>query len=230
MSSKMTRMFSLLQLLRAYRYPVSATTLAEKLGVSLRTIYRDINNLKAQGADLEGEPGLGYQLKPSFLLPPLMFDKDEIDALVLGMRWVNQKADVELQRSSQRVLDKIRSVIPQDLQKDLDLNSLMIGPDTISCLDDTDMRLLRKATRSSVKVEIQYQDAENNKTKRKIWPLGIAFFDGIRILIAWCEKRQAFRHFRTDRIQKLIVTDERFPTSKAKLLKMWRDENNIPEQ
>ena len=230
MPTKTERLFQLLQLLRSYRYPVSAKILAETLRVSTRTLYRDIEVLKSQGADIEGEPGLGYQLKPGFMLPPLMFDQQEIEALVLGMRWVAKKTDSALQESGRQVLDKIRAVLPITLQRELDLSSLMVGPNPVSCLDDKAMLTLRKAIQQQVKVEIIYVDLKEQKTQRILWPLGIAFFDGIRILIAWCEKRQAFRHFRTDRIHKIDIMSKRYHQSKAKLLKLWRIKNDIPEQ
>ena len=230
MPTKTERLFQLLQLLRSYRYPVSAKILAETLRVSTRTLYRDIEVLKSQGADIEGEPGLGYQLKPGFMLPPLMFDQQEIEALVLGMRWVAKKTDSALQESGRQVLDKIRAVLPITLQRELDLSSLMLGPNPVSCLDDKAMLTVHKAIQQQVKVEIIYVDLKEQKTQRILWPLGIAFFDGIRILIAWCEKRQAFRHFRTDRIHKIDIMSKRYHQSKAKLLKQWRIKNDIPEQ
>jgi predicted DNA-binding transcriptional regulator YafY len=230
MSTKTERLFNLLQLLRAYRYPVSAQILAEKLKVSKRALYRDIEVLKSQGADIEGEPGLDYQLQPGFMLPPLMFELQEIEALVLGMRWVAKKTDSTLQQAGQQVLDKIRAVLPISLQRELDLSSLMIGPNPVSCLDDKAMVQLRKAIQLQVKIEITYLDIKGQQTQRTLWPLGIAFFDGIRILIAWCEKRQAFRHFRTDRIKHLAVSSEKYMKSKSMLLRQWRLENNIPEQ
>lgn len=230
MSTKTERLFQLLQHLRAYRYPVSAKTLAEKLQVSTRTLYRDIEVLKSQGADIEGEPGLGYQLKPGFMLPPLMFDEQELEALVLGMRWIAKKTDSALQQAGRQVLDKIRAVLPIELQRELDLSSLMVGPDPVLCLDDKAMLTLRKAIQQQVKVEITYIDLKEQMTQRILWPIGIAFFDGIRILIAWCEKRQAFRHFRTDRIKNIAALNEKYHPSKAKLLKQWRIENDIPEQ
>lgn len=226
---KIERLFELLALLRSYRYPVSAKTLAEKLNVSTRTLYRDIATLKTQGADIEGEPGLGFQLKPGFLLPPMMFDKDELEALVLGMRWVIQKGDTSLQNGAKSVLNKVRAVLPKSLQDELDFSSLMVGPNLINCTDDESMKLLRTAVRNQKVLEISYIDLKENKSRRIIWPIGIAFFDGLRVLIAWCEKRQDFRHFRTDRIKKIINHNKKYPKSKPELLSQWRKIHNIPE-
>ena len=224
------RLFDLLELLRGYRYPVSAQTLAEKLRVSTRTLYRDIATLKTQGADIEGEPGLGFQLKPGFLLPPMMFDNDELEALVLGMRWVHQKGDKPLQNSAKNVLNKIRAVLPKSRQRELDFSSLMVGPNKVICTDDNSMTILRKAVRNTKMLDIIYKDVKDNETKRIIWPIGIAFFDGLRVLIAWCEMRHDFRHFRTDRMKNIIELNQKYPKSKAVLLSQWREIHNIPEQ
>ena len=116
MSTKTERLFKLLQLLRSHRYPVPGKQLAETLDISLRTLYRDIADLQAQGAEIEGEPGLGYQLQPGFLLPPLMFDQDELEAIVLGMRWVMKKTDSALQSSAKQALTKIRAALPKTRQ------------------------------------------------------------------------------------------------------------------
>jgi predicted DNA-binding transcriptional regulator YafY len=94
--SRAQRLLDLIQLLRGYRRPVSGAVLAEALGISLRTLYRDIETLNAQGAQIDGEPGVGYVLRPGFMLPPLMFSEDEIEAIVLGSRWVADRADAAL--------------------------------------------------------------------------------------------------------------------------------------
>ena len=105
--SRAERLLELIQTLRRFRHPVSGAALAEELGVSLRTLYRDIQSLKAQGARIEGEPGLGYILRPGFMLPPLMFSEDEIEALVLGSRWVADRGDTRLGEAARNALTKI---------------------------------------------------------------------------------------------------------------------------
>ena len=137
------RLLELIQVLRRHRRPVSGAVLAEELGVSLRTVYRDIDTLKAQGAHIDGEAGMGYVLRPGFMLPPLMFSEEEIEALVLGSRWVHQRGD--------------------------------------------------------------------------------------RMLAAWCEMRQDFRHFRTDRIATLTETAQRYPRRRRALMREWRTREGIPE-
>jgi predicted DNA-binding transcriptional regulator YafY len=114
--SRSARLLDLLQLLRRHRQPVSGDNLARELGISIRTLYRDIATLQAQGADITGEPGIGYILKPGFMLPPLMFSEDELEALVLGSRWVSKRAGGPLGKAAENALAKIASVLPKDLR------------------------------------------------------------------------------------------------------------------
>jgi biotin operon repressor len=126
--SRAQRLLDLIQALRGYRRPVSGATLAEALGISLRTLYRDIETLNAQGAHIDGEAGVGYVLRPGFMLPPLMFSEEEIEAIVLGSRWVANRADAELGAAARNALAKIAAVLPQDLKISLDTSSLLVGP------------------------------------------------------------------------------------------------------
>src|SRR6187549_3652325 len=123
--SRAQRLLDLIQLLRGYRRPVSGAVLAEALGISLRTLYRDMATLNAQGAQIDGEPGVGYVLRPGFMLPPLMFSEDEIEAIVLGSRWVADRADSRLAAAGRDALAKIAAVLPADLRDQLDASSLM---------------------------------------------------------------------------------------------------------
>src|SRR3954454_16786968 len=126
--SRAQRLLDLIQLLRGYRRPVSGAVLAEVLGISLRTLYRDIDTLNAQGAQIDGEPGIGYVLRRGFMLPPLMFSEDEIEALVLGTRWVARRTDKKLRGAAANVLAKIAAVLPEDLRHQLEFSGLLIGP------------------------------------------------------------------------------------------------------
>ncbi|SHG66612.1 Predicted DNA-binding transcriptional regulator YafY, contains an HTH and WYL domains [Kaistia soli DSM 19436] len=215
------RLLDLIQEFRRHRRPVSGQALAETLGVSLRTVYRDIATLKGQGADIEGEPGLGYVLKPGFLLPPLMFADEEIEALVLGMRFVAMRADEPLQRSAQHVLAKISGVLPEELRRALDSSTLLVAP-TGSPRDRIDLAALRRAIRAEQRLALAYADADGTLSNRTIWPFALGFFDNVRVLIAWCELRDDFRHFRTDRIAGATETGERYPRRRAALMKDWK--------
>jgi predicted DNA-binding transcriptional regulator YafY len=220
--SRSERLLELIQTLRRYRRPVSGQTLADETNVSLRTLYRDIATLQAQGADIEGEPGMGYILKPGFLLPPLMFSEDEIEALVLGSRWVASRTDSDLSRAASNVLAKIAAVLPDDMKPKLESSNLLVPQYHNEIADVVDLSLVRKAIRNEHIVEIGYVDAAGVPTERRIWPFALGFYDRVRVVAAWCEMRNDFRNFRTDRIQRMEPQGKRYPRRKAELLKAWR--------
>jgi len=228
--SRAERLLDLLQILRRHRHPVTGTTLAEELGISVRTLYRDIAVLQAQGAKIDGEPGLGYLLRPGFMVPPLMFSEEEIEALVLGSRWVSKRADKRLAAAARNALAKIAAVLPPDLRHDLDTSSLMVGPGEAIVAGDQEVALIRQAIRSERKLEITYRDQNNAESTRIIWPFALAFFDRARVVAAWCERRRAFRHFRTDRITALTVMNLRYPRRRQAMLKEWRAAEGIETQ
>lgn len=229
--SRTQRLFDLIQILRKRRYPISGKQLAEELNVSLRTVYRDIVTLQGQGASIEGEPGLGYVLRPGFLLPPLMFSEEEIEALVLGSRWVARRTDKKLRHAASNVLAKISAVLPEDLRQQLQFSGLLIGPAKAPIEhDDEKEALIRLSIRKEFKLQMDYLDAKDNESRRIIWPLALGFFEEVHVIIAWCELREEFRHFRTDRISQLNPLEIRYPKRRTILLKKWRDVHNIPEQ
>ena len=225
--SRSERLFSLLQALRRFRRPVSGKALALELGVSMRTLYRDIATLQSQGADIEGEPGVGYVLRPGFILPPLMFSEDEIEALVLGSRWVADRGDDLLGAAARNAIAKIAAVLPAELRENLDAANLFAAPGK-RAREAVDLAVLRKAIRAERKLAIRYQAAGGAATERLIWPFALGFFDRVHVVVAWCELRQDFRHFRTDRIASLSVTDVRYKKRRQALLKEWRAMENIP--
>lgn len=224
------RLFELIQILRRHRYPITAAKLAAELNISVRSIYRDIESLKAQGADIEGEPGLGYVLRPSFMLPPLMFTDEELEALVLGSRWVAKNTDQALSLAANNALAKIAAVLPEDLRLQLQLSSLLIGPTDSVITDDQLLTTVRAAIRFEHKLKINYCALDGKTSVRKIWPIGLGFFNQVKIIIAWCELRQDFRHFRADRVTVLTSTQERYPQRKHQLMQRWRESNKIPPQ
>jgi predicted DNA-binding transcriptional regulator YafY len=228
--SRSQRLLDLIQALRRHRRPVSGTVLADAVGVSLRTLYRDIETLKAQGAHIDGEAGVGYVLRPGFMLPPLMFTEDEIEALVLGSRWVSERADAPLGDAARNALAKIAAVLPDDLKESLDASNLLIGPGEATAAGDAELASIRAAIRAERKLQITYADGKGKATKRTIWPFALAFFDRARVVAAWCELRNDYRHFRTDRIGALKPTSMRYPRRRQALLKEWRALEGVPEQ
>lgn len=221
--SRSARLLDLIQILRRHRQPVSGENLARELGISIRTLYRDIATLQAQGADITGEPGIGYILKPGFMLPPLMFSEDELEALVLGSRWVSKRAGGPLGKAAENALAKIASVLPKDLREQLDATNLLVGAGDPVVAGDTYLSAIRLAIRKERKLAIAYEDESGRSSERTIWPFALGFFDRARVVITWCELRNDFRHFRADRITRLHETDIRYPRRKAVLLKEWRE-------
>lgn len=225
--SRSERLFDLLQALRRHRRPVSGKVLADEIGVSIRTLYRDVASLQAQGATIEGEPGVGYILKPGFLLPPLMFPPEEIEALVLGSRWVADRADDRLSDAARSALARIAAVLPPDLRDEMDASALLVGPGAKIPADTIDPALLRKAIRAERKLLLSYCDGLGMGSERVVWPFALAFFDQVRVVLGWCELRQDFRSFRTDRIAHAEVLDARYPKRRQALLKEWREVQDI---
>jgi predicted DNA-binding transcriptional regulator YafY len=210
------------QALRRRRRPVSGRILADELGVSLRTLYRDIVSLQGQGAEIEGEAGLGYVLKPGFWLPPLMLSGEEIEALVLGARWVGARTDEKLALAARDAIAKISAVLPASLRDEVESSTLIVAPSKALSTVSADLGLIRAAIRSEHKLALAYYDAQGASTERTIWPFGVGYFDEARVVMAWCELRQGFRHFRADRITSCRTLEARYPLSRRRLLKDWR--------
>ena len=228
--SRAQRLLELVQVLRRHRRPVAGAVLAQEVGVSIRTLYRDIESLRAQGAPIDGEAGVGYVLRPGFLLPPLMFSEEEIEALVLGSRWVSERADGPLGKAARNVLAKIGAVLPDDLKDSIDASGLLIGPGAPIAAGDAELTTIRQAIRTERKMQIAYGDEQGSVTKRIIWPFALAFYDRTRVVVAWCELREGYRHFRTDRITAIEVAAGRYPRRRGALLKEWREVRGVPEQ
>ena len=228
--SRAQRLLDLIQVLRRHRRPVSGAVLADELGISLRTLYRDIVTLKAQGAHVDGEAGVGDVLRSGFMLPPLMLSEDEIEALVLGSRWVSERADGPLGKAARNVLAKIGAVLPDDLKEGIDASGLLIGPGAPLPAGDAGLAVIRSAIRSERKLQLAYADERGHPTQRIVWPIALAFYDRVRVVVAWCELRDGYRHFRTDRIVALDPAPGRYPRRRAALLTEWRALRGVPEQ
>ena len=227
--SRAERLLDLMQVLRRHRHPVSGAALAGELEISIRTLYRDIASLQARGANIDGAPGLGYVLRAGFVVPPLMFNTEEIEALVLGSRWVADRGDRRLADAAANALAKIAAVLPAELRHDLDTSALLVGPGAPIAAGDADVAAVRLAIRAERKVGIVYRDEKGRESTRTIWPFALGFFDQARVVVAWCELRQSIRHFRTDRIAALTATDLRYPRRRQALLKAWRASQGIAD-
>jgi predicted DNA-binding transcriptional regulator YafY len=221
MTQRATRLLRLLDELRRRRRPVPGAWLAEQLGVSLRTLYRDIDALRGQGADIAGDPGVGYQLRNGFMLPPLMFSPEELEAVVLGMRWVASHADPELAAASERALDRVVGVLPDGLRLQVETSGLFAPDWNPSPSPEPWLPALRRAIREGNAVRMHYRDAQGVASERVVWPFAMAFLADMRLLAAWCESRADFRHFRADRVLALEDTGRRYPEQRHQLLRRW---------
>ena len=220
--SRSERLLDLLQVLRRHRRPVSGLVLAAEIGVSIRTLYRDIASLQAQGAAIEGESGVGYVMKPGFLLPPMMFQSEELDALVLGMRWVADRGDRSLADGASSALAKIAAVLPPDLRRELDESAMLVSVGTKTTDHLLSPGLLRVAIRTERKLQIAYRVVSGAISRRVVWPFALVYFDQSRVLMCWCELRSDFRNFRSDRITEAELLETRYPKHRQALLKEWR--------
>lgn len=214
------RLLQLLQALREHRGAVTAKSLAERFEVSERTIYRDLETLLELGVPVEGEAGTGFILRPGYFLPSMAFSRDEADAILLGLRFVLARADGELAGAADTALIKIADGMGGDAEAKMRGNGLTVGP------ADRDQRhqlaTIRGAMRGRRKLQINYRAKDDASRNRVVWPVAVGFFDQVEMLAAWCELRDAFRHFRVDRIKALTVLEEKIPRSGAALLAEYR--------
>ncbi len=222
--SKTERLFKLMDALRGRRRAVAAAQLAEELAVSVRTVYRDMQTLVGLGAPIDGEAGVGYLLRAGFFLPPLIFTKEELEALVLGSRWVKGQGDPALTQAVDSALAKIATASPKDLREEIAEIGLWVPRCGKPAEQTAELRTLREAIRCEYKLKIGYVSLAGAETVRVIWPVALAFFEGVQLVAAWCELRGDFRHFRTDRITRLEIIGVGFPRSRRELARLWEQQ------
>ena len=215
------RLFQIIQILRARRVPVTGTALAEELEVSLRTLYRDIAELIAQRVPIRGEAGVGYVIDSDFDMPPLMLTADELEAAALGAAWVAQRGDAALVRGARDLIAKLTAAVPEHLRPViLDAHLHAITRSGIAA-DSFDASAVRQAIRTRRKLHIEYRNEQGAASRRKIWPIAMAYSEQHRVVAAWCELRSDFRHFRTDRVGSCVLLDDAIPVSVQRLRKQW---------
>lgn len=216
------RLFEIIQILRRVRRPVSAQAIADELEVSKRSVYRDIATLTAQRVPIRGEAGIGYVLEEGFDMPPLMLTAEEIDAAVLGALWVSTRAEPELARAAENLIAKIEAITPGPLRRHIAAAAMSVRPVSPASEDKVDAAMLRQAILEGRKVSLGYRDGDGKESKRVVWPVLLGYRDEGRILAAWCELRQGFRYFRTDRMTFAEALDQRYPESRSSLKDRWR--------
>ncbi|WP_019385760.1 helix-turn-helix transcriptional regulator [Acinetobacter venetianus] len=218
--SRSIRLLNLLQLLREYRYPVTAQVLAERLQISQRSVYRDIETLRDQGVNIDAAAGLGFQLKEDFLLPPMTLNETEIEAIFLALNWLNDIPDQALKSASKAVLAKLNAVLPGHCQHLLEQTTLRSITAWLP-VNEMLVEQVRLAIRQQVKITVDYADEQQRISSRVLWPFALGYFNDRIVLAAWCELRNGFRHFRIDRIQQLSLSQELYPQFKQQLFQQW---------
>jgi predicted DNA-binding transcriptional regulator YafY len=211
------RLFQIVQLVRGRRL-TTAAFLAQRLAVSLRTVYRDVADLQAQGVPLDGEAGVGYRMRAGFDLPPLMFTRDEAQALVASVRVAEPRLDEILARHAEMALGKIMAVLPPATRAAAESLALFAIPERVDTATRTRLALLRGAIEGRRKLQVQYLDLKGQASQRVLRPLGCFHWDATWTLAAWCELRQDLRNFRIDRIAQLQALDETFRDEPGKTL------------
>ena len=211
------RLFQLIQRLHHDRV-ITARVLADELAVSERTIYRDVQDLSLSGVPITGEAGVGYRLMRGFHMPPLMFNEEELAALLLGARMVQVWTDKNLARAASSAMQKIESVIPEHLKPELAREELLVPDFSISTEVAEHLAQLRRAIQLLEIVHVDYSRQDGQRSSRNIHPLGLFYWGKVWTLVAWCELRDAFRHFRLDRIHCLTVLQQHFESRPGRTL------------
>jgi predicted DNA-binding transcriptional regulator YafY len=215
------RLFDIIQILRSSDRPITAAVLAAQLEVTVRTVYRDVVTLQARRIPIEGAPGIGYVLRRSFDLPPLMFTTDEIDAIAVGARLVRRIRDPGLQEAAESVLAKITTILPDALRPRVVSAPFYVSDGSAQMPAGVDLSEVRSAIRDTRKMRIMYVDEQGCRTRRTIWPLAMAYYVDVTLIGAWCELRSDYRHFRVERIVTSSILDEGFSTNSGKLIEGW---------
>jgi len=212
------RLFQIVQILRRRRTIVTAKQIAGKLEISERTVYRDIRDLIEAGTPIDGEAGVGYRLQPGYDLPPLMFDREEIQALVLGARIVAQFGDPALARASESILGKVAGVLPKELAPLLADTRLFVPPTRSAARASAGLAVAREALVAQRRLQLKYANERGEASERTVRPLGVFFWGKTWTLAAWCEMRTGFRSFRLDRIETATI-GERFEEEAGRTLR-----------
>lgn len=228
MAKRSERLLELMQALRRRRVPVSGQVLAEEMGVSLRSVYRDIATLKSMGAAIDGEAGLGFQLRAEHFLPPLMFTDEELEALVLGLRGLIYGPDSDMAATARNASSKIAAVLPRARRDEMDSIGLFVIPRSGEAPEDKVLGTLRRALREERQVWLAYRDKAGTLSERTVYPVALGYFDHHQTLVAWCTLRQDYRSFRVDGMESVELLSTPLPEPRRTLFHRWSTERNLP--
>ena len=216
------RLFKIVQNLHHERV-ITAHALAKELEVSARTIYRDIQDLSLSGVPITGEAGQGYRLLRGFHLPPLMFNEEELEALILGARMVRAWTDKSLAHAAHSALQKIEHVVPDKLKPEFDKQDIFVPDFPMEGMASDQMLIVRQAIKEQNKIQIDYTREDKQDSNRIVHPLGLFYWGKVWTLVGWCELRDAFRHFRLDRIQNITKLEQGFKLIEGRTLQDYLD-------
>ena len=222
---KAERLFQILNILRGRRTVITALQLGQRLEVSERTIYRDMQALVLSGMPIESEAGIGYRLKPKFDIPPLMFDEHELEALLLGVRMVQSWSGEKMGSAADSALHKIHSVLPDELHRlYVQQPEWLIVPAIHRERSARNSDEIHAGIKNKTKLSIDYRREDGQESQRIVWPLGLVFWGSTWTLIAWCERRDDYRMFRLDRVARLTTLAQTFTTSEqCNLQDYWQN-------
>jgi len=217
--SRTHRLFQLMQALRQSEPPVTAEYLSDQTGVGVRSIYRDIETLRSLGAIIDGTAGFGYVLIEDASLPPMMFEDEEIEALVLGLKEVQVIGDPSLALAAKHALKKLQARLPE--KQSNRLQHAVLGAARFRPIPKPGVssKLVRQAAWDEMTVTFGYSDGQGRQTDRRVDPLAIVYLDACHCLVAWCHLRQDFRTFRLDRMSDLDITTDSFRPKRVGLLR-----------
>ena len=216
-----SRLFEIIQIVRLARQPVTAATIAERLEVTVRSIYRDIAALQAMRVPIEGGRGIGYILRPGFDLPPLMFSIEEMEAIVLSLALLERTGDAELKQAAKRVNQKIAGAVPGPLRQAMENKALFAWGAVAQPPAGFDLGMVRRAIRDEQKLALDYRDELGRATERTVRPIALIYYSHYANIVGWCELRQAIRNFRSDRIEDCQATGLRFKGEGDRLRQVW---------
>lgn len=215
------RLFQIIQILRGARQPLTGEAIARELEVSIRTVYRDVADLIGQRVPIRGEAGVGYMLDADFDMPPLMLTRDEIEAAVLGAQWVAGRGDPALAKAARDLVTKIATAVPDHLRPYVMEPATGTPPLPRMKPDGIDIAQTREWIHTGRKLRITYRDENERVTSRLIWPIKVGYLETIRLLVAWCELREDFRSFRTDRVVDAEFLEDRHGQRVNALWSRW---------
>ncbi len=224
------RLFQIVQLLRTHKC-ITARQMSERLEVSERTIYRDMQDLSLSSVPIISETGSGYSIDPSYSLPPITFNEQELESLLLGARMVQAWSDRNMAAEATRAMEKIECILPHNLKHALQRKDILVPEFSIHSGVARFMPGIRRSIKQCRKVSLHYRRADGEKSTRTVWPLGLFFWGKVWTMVAWCESRNDFRQFRLDRIESCEISESEFKTGDGQTLeyflsKVCDDEEN----